>query len=485
MILSTSTPVAMNPRARRPRRGSHGFTLTELTVSLTAGLIVALGLIGLSREATNSFHEEVRIAAAESGSRTAIDRLRADLQRASFMSTANIQRDPLIATPPGMPNLTLLATSAFPALGKLAGIQLVVGGSKTATPLSNVQLPRPLNPDAMYIAGNMTSTDAFEVRLVDPPNGACQTIWLAVDSAAMWRILAREYAVAEGGAGTAGSANLALASAFEPVAGNRFIVRFADLSGRSQYVVTCPNPTGGASQAAPNPFLLIDSRTPILTTQQTQTQGGQGGYGTGTMVNPVSIVKWEITNALPAALQAQLPNADSNEYFLTRSFIDITSSTLASIPGTTEVITEYAVDLKFAFTADSSPLVLPNVAGTAPQPTLIAFDADSTNATWGLDVSGLPALPAPPQGSTTGPQRIRAVRIRLVTRSAFSDRTTNIQPAPANQQNQNFLYRYCTAPPGADGGTPDCTVANQEIWARARTVVTEISLPNQSRLFWL
>jgi len=477
--------LALTPRPRiaraLARRRSRGFTLTELTVSLTAGLIVALGLVGLSREATNSFHEEVRIAAAESGSRTAIDRLRADLQRAAFMSTGNIQRDPFIAVPPGQPNVSTVAASAFPGLAKLAGIQLNIGGSATTTPLSAVQIPRALKPDTIFIAGNMTSTDAFDVRAVDPPSGQCQRIWLAVDSPAMWRILATEFATAEGGTSSAGAADVALRNAFQPVPGSRFIIRFADLTGRYQYAVTCPTATGSASQASPNPWLDIDANTPILTAQQTKTQGGQGGFGTGVTVNPVAMVRWDVTNALPAALAAQFPNADANAYYLTRSFVDITTGNLNPIPGTTEVISEYVVDLKFTFTADDSTLT----TGLQPSPKIIPFEDDTNNANWGVDVSSLPALPGAWQGVARGPQRIRSVRVRLVTRSAFADRTNNITPVPANPQNQNFIYRYCTAPPGADGGTPDCTVQNSQIWARARTVVTEVALPNQARMNFL
>ena len=45
----------------RTHRGSRsGFTLVELTVSLVAGLIVALGIVGLSRSATKTFNEEIR-----------------------------------------------------------------------------------------------------------------------------------------------------------------------------------------------------------------------------------------------------------------------------------------------------------------------------------------------------------------------------------------------------------------------------------------
>lgn len=99
------------------RRHSTGFTLIELAIALTAGLIVAMGIVALSREATRTFHEEVRSAAAEATLRTAIDRLRADIQRAGFMSTANIVADPLLvgklvanANPPGISDCTTYST---------------------------------------------------------------------------------------------------------------------------------------------------------------------------------------------------------------------------------------------------------------------------------------------------------------------------------------------------------------------------------------
>src|SRR5580658_7590651 len=88
-----------SPTAKRQRQA--GFTMIELTVSLVAGLIVAMGIIGLSREATNTFNEEARTTAAEAGLRIAIERLRADVQRAGYMSTGNILVDPGVAHVPG------------------------------------------------------------------------------------------------------------------------------------------------------------------------------------------------------------------------------------------------------------------------------------------------------------------------------------------------------------------------------------------------
>lgn len=47
------------------RKRLSGFSIIELSVALTAGLIVTLGIVALSREATRTFHEEVRASAAE------------------------------------------------------------------------------------------------------------------------------------------------------------------------------------------------------------------------------------------------------------------------------------------------------------------------------------------------------------------------------------------------------------------------------------
>ena len=88
-------------RTSARRAHTRGFTLVELSIAMAAGLIVALSVVALSREASNTFHEETRIASAEMQLRTAIDRLRADLQRAAFMSTGNIYIDTNILTTPG------------------------------------------------------------------------------------------------------------------------------------------------------------------------------------------------------------------------------------------------------------------------------------------------------------------------------------------------------------------------------------------------
>ena len=98
---------------------------------------MALGIVGLSRDATHTFHEEMRSSVAEANLRTAVDRLRADLARAGYMSTGNIITDPMIAKAPGVVN-PITDTGAGRACARLTSIMLNQGGSAAQTPLSAV-----------------------------------------------------------------------------------------------------------------------------------------------------------------------------------------------------------------------------------------------------------------------------------------------------------------------------------------------------------
>ena len=75
-----------------------------------------------------------------------------------------------------------------------------------------------------------------------------------------------------------------------------------------------------------------------------------------------------------------------------------------------------------------------------------------------------------------GPQRIRSVRVRLASRAAMPDRS---QPLDAGA---NYTFRYCVAT-APDGGSTACTPGSTG-WARARTIVTEVALTNQARMFY-
>jgi hypothetical protein len=154
---------------------------------------------------------------------------------------------------------------------------------------------------------------------------------------------------------------------------------------------------------------------------------------------------------------------DPTKYDLVRSYVDAVTGNL--VPGTTEVVAEYAVDLEFAFSVDAG--------FTNLQPLIQTFPFDSTlNAPWAPDI----VKTAPPVANQ-GSQRIRSVRVRLVTRAAEPDRTLNV---PVPNATPPFTYRYCVL----TGGCDPVNTAGILQYARARTVTAEVALTNQSRNFY-
>jgi type II secretory pathway pseudopilin PulG len=502
---SCSSP---QPARYNRRRGQAGFTMIELTVALVSGLIVALGIVGLSREATNTFNDEARSAAAEGGLRVAIERLRADLQRAGYMSTGNILADPALALIPGSSGAGSKNQTAYkPTTGSpsgfgmsglqnLASLFWVDNGSNSGTvnnqlTLSASQTPVALTPDLIQIAGNMTTSEQFDVELIAPgSNAACTSggtkISLSPTSPAMIRTLGGTVPTS----GNAASLGTLLQNLFTPDATSSFLLRLIDKTAHAQYLATCPptltQPSAGFDGSL-QPYVLVDGlNTPVLYSSATgsdiSTIGGVSGFCVGCFVNPVQIVEWEITNSSGGATHNEpssdstnlgyLPSvtktADADKYDLMRSYLDAQGNFLT---GTSEIVAEYAVDLTFAFTGDSGTTLQP--AATSSTTACALDDNTGCNVAWAKQVNSL--VP----GSGFGPQRVRSVRARIATRAAQPDRSVTVPivpaPYPAGTPFQAFMYRYYL---------PAGVYPAPLTWARARTVTTEVALPNQARNFY-
>jgi hypothetical protein len=434
-------------RARGRARG-RGFTVAELIVGLAAGLLVASALVGLSREATTTFHEEAHVATAESAVRLGLARLRADLQRAGAMGTGNVRFDPWMARPLNGPSIP-----ADHPLGirRLAGIRYLPGGSTSATPLSAAQTP-PLRPDAIEIGGNLTSTDAYDAeRIGAKGTSACggQRILLTRDTPSLQRVVGA--AVARG---DASRADALLAAIFQPVPGTPFMVRVVDAGGRAQLARTCSATAAGYASGAP--FVDLDPSTPIRRVQ-TGFLGGYTGFGR-VAVNPVQVVRWEIMPVDGPGYAALNPRNDPGHYDLVRRWL----SADGEPAGAPEVVAELAVDLKLAFTVDAR-------APEDEAPKLQRFaEGAPENALWGADVTTQAR-------SVPGPQRIRSVRIRLSTRAEVPDRKEPLA-APSIAGGGDLALRYCTLLTG-------CTSGRAE-WARVRTLTEEVTLPNQTGMLY-
>jgi type II secretory pathway pseudopilin PulG len=520
-------------RAARGRRRSGGFTLIELTVSLVAGLIVAMAVMGVSKEATNTFHEEIRVSGAEMGLRVALERIRLDLQRAAFMGTGNLIGDPMIAhaanfANPAVPvNLSNFVGGTLPySLANLSGVAVyphaATAGGMIAVPSVIEQdavgagqlAAQPggaLLPDVIDIAGNMSSSDEYAAAIIPAPaavpNGCAPTaaIQLEMTSPAGWRIRNAE---ANGSGNPTFTPGSALQAAFHPGTGtSAFLIRVTDQSGRYQYVEGCPggigvatawsNPGGGV---LPTAMVYISKNSSLLTTNQTGGLGGIAGFGAGLVtVSPLQITRWSIQSAAqmgkpPSYYYGATLNAagtavdDPTNFLLTRSYVDLNNCGTGAPCGvdttTTEIISEYAVDLRFGLTVDTNP----NANCMAfPCPT----NAPPYNANWltGLPMDVTPLATMAPyaaveNGATPnsyvvgqGPQRIRDVQVRIGIRSPFGDRALNLPVPQDTALPTGYIYRYflTNASTHYIAATP---------YARVREATTEVNLPNQTRFYW-
>jgi hypothetical protein len=452
----SSLPISARNLRRRAKR--RGFTLAELTVALLAGLIVAVSVVALSREATTTFQEEVRLSSAESQLRVAMDRLRADLQRASYMSTGNIKYDTMIyQKPPAPPPYLHPQGATYPLLFGLQGIHLWPGGSVKGTTVPNnliggtddvdaFSVTNSRTPDVLDLSGNFTTTDEFTGDSMVDDAGGCsgQAIRLHSDQASFYRAWAR-------GGGTETFLN----KLFQPIANRPFIVRITDLDGHQQYAATCsgsaavtlgPGPGGGA--AASQVTLHLDGK--IL-------KPTAGGFGAGSFtVNPIQTVRWQIGQvAAPDPLANLNPDGDPGKFNLYRTFVDAKGN--PAPVASSEMIAEYIVDLRFALTVCTDK---PNCNGTLQS---LAF-TDPLNGVYAGDLGPVMG-PTTDPGTSATPERVRGVTVQLAARAAIPDRHRDLPGLGGG------LYRYCADPQNG------CTE-----YARVRTLVEDVSLPNQAKM---
>jgi type II secretory pathway pseudopilin PulG len=443
--------------ARRARAARRGFTLVELMVSLVAGLIVTIAVVGLARTATTTFYEEARLSATESTVRAASERLRQDLARVAFMSTGNIQlaRNDSATVPFGQKISHLPGAAAKPSrygalTDDLSGIRIDVGGSKALSPgIAALSGVNGLDPDAIRLTGNYTTDDSYRGRMVgnnsvllklipDPPAPP------VADPAIARLIAGPDPDKAVRNAFTPGSQ----AGALPP-----FLARVVDPRGCLHFVVLS-NAVGTAAGATLT-FAAAVTGSPVLMPTEDQSTCGASDQEEVT-INPIQTVRWSVgTSAAALAPDPALGAAFAGTKFdLYREIIDAAGNTVPA-PGGPQAVAEFAVDLKFGISVDS-----PKV-GNPPPTNQITYDMD-------VDGANIALWTQKASSTTVGfeaPQRVRSVRFRLATRAALPDRNEAFSLLPG----QPYLSRYCV-PAG-----PPCTT-----YARVRTIMSEVALLNQA-----
>jgi len=290
-----------------------------------------------------------------------------------------------------------------------------------------------LAPDQLIVSGSYASAETFPVRTV-VLEGSGYQVYLQANTGA----------VARSNNGSADGATWARSSK----AGR--MLRILDSTGRYEF-----GWIEGYAVNAQGQMVVSLKQSPAIAFRKDGGSCGIEGLGVGMQANVVSFIRYEIRNLKNANLARYQPlydpgataPGDETRLELVRVELDAEGK---EMDDSLELVSEYAVDLRFGLTVVTS-------FRTPSDPEIASFPiGDSKNYDYAFDVTGQTA---------TGPERIRAVRARLVVRSREADRVQNIPPpTPGN------IFRYGI---GADGG-----------YARARTLTADVQLPNLSGVTW-
>jgi prepilin-type N-terminal cleavage/methylation domain-containing protein len=428
---------------KRQKTDRRGFTLPELMVSLVAGLIVTIAVVGLARTATATFYEQARLSTTEATVRLGSERLRQDLARTSFMGTGNIflARNDSPSVPFGqkISHVPGVATPArYTDLNDLQGIRIVAGGSATAAPIS---VANGLNPDVLELTGNFTTDDSYRGMI----QGNVVTLTASAD-VAVARLLT-------GPDPLASMYNAFFPGSVAPDTPALQMARIVDARGCLHFV-EINAATGNSTTATITLAPASDGKPPVLTPADDLSTCGANDQEEVT-ISPLQKVRWFIAETSDTLKPDPAVEAKDRKYDLYREILDATGARIPP-PGGPQVVAEYVVDLKFGISVDD-----PDPAVVAPaNNTTFDMDANGTDITLWTRAASTTAAGAP------GPQRVRSVRFRIATRAALTDRTNDMKLIPTQPQ---YISRYCTELP-----TATCTR-----WARVRTIMSEVTLMNQ------
>ncbi len=394
---------------------ARGFTLVELMVAMVGGLFVSMTVFALAKHSSSFSMQQSRISDTTLQTTVGFERLRNDISRAGFLSTPNIVDDPSVCR-----------SAVYPTwLRRLASVFI------EPVPLTRLSTESTVNgftPQRIVLAGSYNSGNEFAVRRIDP--GPPVQVVLQPNRLGMVEI---------------GYPAEPTQATLSKVFATGRLLRLVDISGRVQFGKI----TGVVDGAEPAVTLDL---TPALQFRSGSGVGcGISGFGTGVVANVVNIIRYDIRNLNVATEPGYKPmfrggpSYESTRRELIREELDLEGN---QIEGTLELISEYAVDLGFSLFVSQA-----NTGLTAVTP---------ANAP---TVAGVP-------GAGGTPQRIRAVRAWLSTRSQEADRSAQISYTPAVPGPTRLRMSL----------NPDR--ASDPPFARVRTLQSTVALNNQAAIRW-
>ena len=414
----------MTPKRIR-RVAARGFTLIELVVALSAGLMVSMAALLLSRNATKFFQNEARISAVQLAATLGMNRLTQDLQRASFLASRNNTTDRSLCTDGALP----------PPLASFLGLRIRVGGSVASHPAALVQAgyaENAMNPDHVVIGGSMDTSERFAIAWTFAAGGQ-RVVDLQLDGA-----IARLRQ-------TASQNQQTLSQILTPIFRPGRFLRFAN-DGRGQgtpWGVISGFKVSGAVGVETVEITLNNTPAIPVKTQLT-TCGLTTGSNRGIFVSVVSRVLYDLRSLQGDAAYGTLVAPDATTQAITGENLRTElvrvelNSDDTEVAGSLELVAELAANLKFGVT--KAP-----VSGGAtvfnPQMTTYGFDDPTV---------------------MSNPELVRSVQVQLSTRARVPDRENALGASGRN-------YRFAVLQPPI-----------RERFARLRTLHATVALPNQA-----
>jgi prepilin-type N-terminal cleavage/methylation domain-containing protein len=376
---------AIASRRSRSRRSARGFTLVELLMATTAGLVVSAAAFLLAKNAAAVFQEEARITAAQLSASLGLQRIAGDLSRAGFLTTPNIQKDNKIcneaATWP-------LAVSGLKAVRIDKDGSVLAHGGDLAQSVSNG-----FSPDSITISSSFESAEAFPIRSIQS-GGGLKTVYLQTASHPMSLFCK-------------GKTPLLCAPELTELFKKDRLFRIETGQGIQIFGVI------GSLSVLGNDVMVQLQPAPVVPTDA-QNPNGYPRDCLGCKASVVSVVRYELQSlagdpqygALVAPVAASA-TGDNGRTELVRVELDKDENIMA---GSLELVAEFAVDLKFGIsTVDLATSV----------------------------ITDLPiAVPANANIYTTPPERIRSVHVRFSTRARVPDRDTDILGGPDGRRHR-------------------------------------------------
>lgn len=403
---------------------TRGFTLVELLVAIAAGSLVATAAVLLSKNAVRLFQEESRMSYAQVAVANGMSRIGLDLEHAGRNSTKNPRTDNrlcylgLADWPTGMRRLAPVHIESLEDLPQNSG--------------------NDLRNERITIAGDMDSGDNW-IMNTTLPGATGPTIVLQPASRSVRRLSALMQS---------GSITTRLQEIFRTG-------RILHIEGPiNDYYGTIRgfNVTAGTVNIIDSISVALDSTPTVPMQPQSLLPCAIKGFGSGYPVHVISRVRYEVRSVLndTAFTDYVQPlntvTGDDTRTELIRTELMTNDNVM---PGTTELVTEFALGMRFGLTALT-------ITSQPDSPVLERFPiTDPTPNAQIYTVAG----PADIDGNR--PESIRSVQVRLSTRSRAPDRPTGLLGQPGKP------YRfYVSTAKGADR------------FARVRTLEREFNLVN-------